>query len=235
MGEILSPMAAWACNICQIYWRPQTRNFLEGTNVFGKGGCVFGVFSPKRAETFWEKTSPSKTGISRLLTSDISQCWLIFKCYAWFELHFFACFNFSFRFGGFFLCRLFLFNPPFAVTREKVAENVSIPSLPSPNIVKWQKVVCHVRLLPVLSHCRRMQTYKPCPAHTRVHSQPPSSLSLYMKWKCRSLGCRYFSFPSLCLSCFGRSWCDAMEVGSIAKAPALSRSLFQSQCLRAAE
>lgn len=178
-----------------------------------------------------------------LLKLELADCWhLIFLSADWslnamldLSCTFFLTSVSLLDLGLVFLCRLFLFNPPFAVTREKVAENVSIPSLPSPNIVKWQKVVCHVRLLPVLSHCRRMQTYKPCPAHTRVHSQPPSSLSLYMKWKCRSLGCRYFSFPSLCLSCFGRSWCDAMVVGSIAKAPALSRSLFQSQCLRAAE
>lgn len=94
-AEILSPTAVGDCSVCQIYWHPQTWCFLEGKNGFGKWVCVFGILSPKLAEAVWEKTLLSKTGRSRLLTSDISQRWLIFKCCAWFQLHFFPHFTLS--------------------------------------------------------------------------------------------------------------------------------------------
>lgn len=123
IGEILSPVAVGDCNICQIYWHPWTRCFLEGKNVFGKWVCMLGVFLPKLAETLWEKTLLSKTGISRLLTSDFSQCWLIFKCYAWFELHFFP--SISLLDFWVYLCHLAPFNSSFVVTRGKLVEKVS--------------------------------------------------------------------------------------------------------------
>lgn len=131
MGEILSPAAAGDCNICQVYWHPQAWCFLEGKNGFGK--CTW---------SFLAKALLSKPGASRLLTSDAPPRWLISRCFAWFEVHFFP-FPPIFCFRFLVLCHLSPSNFSYVVTEGKVVEKVNLPPLPSPTIVKWQKAVCH--------------------------------------------------------------------------------------------
>ena len=82
----------------------------------------------------------------------------------------------------------------------------------------------------------RLHLSELCSAHTRAHSQPSNSLGLYNKMKVPFL--RFLTF----LVCFCvpvlfwlKCRCDAIKVRSIEKAPAVSKLLLKSWCLRDAE
>lgn len=81
----------------------------------------------------------------------------------------------------------------------------------------------------------RLHLSKLCSAQTCAHSQPSRSPGLYNEMKVLFLRIPTFLI-CFCVPVFWlKCWCDAIKVGSIEKAPAVSRLLLKSWCLRDAE